>query len=236
MAAPRLKFAPPLAQGILIQRYKRFLADIQTSSGSLTIHCPNTGAMTHCAEPGFGVYYSASANPKRKYPNTWELARNGSGEYICVNTQRANQLLKLQLDAGGLPDFYDFDSYQAEVSIGNSRLDFMLIQNAKPPLYIEVKSVTLNDKGLGLFPDAVTLRGQRHLEELIQLVNSGIPSCLFFAVMHTGITHVSPASTIDPEYSRLLKLASASGVKVVAYRAQLSHTGMSWDCQIPVIL
>mgnify|MGYP000958904973 CR=1 FL=1 len=110
-----MKFTPPLKHATLIQRYKRFLADVITPEGeTLTLHCPNTGAMTGCATPGDTVWYSTSENTKRKYPHTWEMTETQSGAFICVNTLRANQLVKEALINGHITDSLESDrSYQS---------------------------------------------------------------------------------------------------------------------------
>ncbi len=242
MATPLISFMPPLAQGTLIKRYKRFLANIAVNQGStnevdeLTIHCPNTGAMTGCAEPGYQVYYSQSTNSKRKYPHTWELSLTNDGHWIVVNTQRANQLLAKQLATGTLSGLPPFNRVISEIKFGNSRLDFGLLTDEQHIHYVEVKSVTLNDQGNGYFPDAVSLRGQKHLQELMSIVEQGGSATLFFAVMHSGIERVAAAKHVDPEYARLLTLAAQKGVQIIAWKAAISSTGLSWACRLPVII
>lgn len=158
-----MKFSPALQPATLIQRYKRFLADVITPEGeTLTLHCPNTGAMTGCATPGDTVWYSTSENTKRKYPHTWEMTETQSGAFICVNTLRANQLVKEALTNGMLPELVGYGTQKSEVKYGDegSRIDFMLQAEDRPECYIEVKSVTLAEQENGFFPDAVTLRGR----------------------------------------------------------------------------
>ncbi|MEF1184700.1 DNA/RNA nuclease SfsA, partial [Vibrio sinaloensis] len=174
-----MKFEPVLEPATLIQRYKRFLADITLPDGSeRTIHCANTGAMTGCATPGNAVWYSTSDNPKRKYPNSWELTETAQGHRICINTARANQLAVEAIQSGTIGELQGYDQLQTEVKYGNenSRIDILLNSENKPKCYIEVKSVTLLDEklaGQGYFPDAVTTRGQKHLRELSEMAQSG---------------------------------------------------------------
>lgn len=147
-------FSPPLQRATLIQRYKRFLADVITPDGTtLTLHCPNTGAMTGCATPGDTVWYSTSENTKRKYPHTWELTETQSGAFICVNTLRANQLTKEAIQENRLPALAGYNILKSEVKYGaeRSRIDFMLQADFRPDCYIEVKSVTLAEKENGYF-------------------------------------------------------------------------------------
>ena len=122
-------FTPPLQSATLIKRYKRFLADVITPEGqALTLHCPNTGAMTGCAAPGDTVWYSTSDNPKRKYAHTWELTETRQGAVICVNTLRANTLAKEAVLAGNIPELTGYNILKSEVKYGeeNSRIDLML--------------------------------------------------------------------------------------------------------------
>ncbi|MEZ8612583.1 DNA/RNA nuclease SfsA [Vibrio sp. 10N.247.311.14] len=228
-----MHFNPPLEPATLIKRYKRFLTDIQLPDGSeRTIHCANTGAMTGCATPGNTVWYSTSDNAKRKYPNSWEISETDKGHRICVNTARANQLAVEAIENGTIVELLGYNALRTEVKYGseNSRIDILLEDNEKPPCYIEVKSVTLLDeletstKGQGFFPDAVTTRGQKHLRELTEMVESGNRAVLLFTVLHSGIEKVSAAHHIDAKYSLLLKQAQDAGVQVLCYKAELSST------------
>ena len=228
-----MHFNPPLEPATLIKRYKRFLTDIQLPDGSeRTIHCANTGAMTGCATPGNTVWYSTSDNAKRKYPNSWEISETDKGHRICVNTARANQLAVEAIENNTIVELLGYNALRTEVKYGseNSRIDILLEDNEKPPCYIEVKSVTLLDeletstKGQGFFPDAVTTRGQKHLRELTEMVESGNRAVLLFTVLHSGIEKVSAAHHIDAKYSLLLKQAQDAGVEVLCYKAELSST------------
>lgn len=230
-----MKFLPALESATLLKRYKRFLADIQFDDGSeRTIHCANTGAMTGCATPGDKVWFSTSDNPKRKYPNSWELSETTSGHRICINTARANQLAVEGIEQGVITELLDYEQLQTEVKYGqeNSRIDILLRDSQKPTCYIEVKSVTLlaeaslteNNQGQGFFPDAITTRGQKHLRELAEMAKNGNRSVLLFIVLHSGIEKVSPAHHIDANYSQLLKIAIEQGVEVLCYKALLSES------------
>ena len=205
-----MHFSPPLKPARLISRYKRFLADVMTPDGEvLTIHCANTGAMTGCATPGDRVWYSTSDSLTRKYPHSWELTETQQGHWICVNTLRANQLVAEALDQNRLPTLAGYSHRQAEVKYGSekSRIDFLLKADLQPNCYIEVKSVTLLHEGKGYFPDAVTIRGQKHLRELATVAAEGHRAVLLFAVLHSGIEDVSPARHIDAAYAEQLAQA-----------------------------
>lgn len=225
-----MEYSPALQSATLIKRYKRFLADVITPDGeTLTIHCANTGAMTGCATPGDTVWYSTSASLTRKYPHSWELTGTQSGELICINTLRANTLVREALEEGRIAELFGYTRLQPEVKYGaeNSRIDFLLQAEGCRNCYIEVKSVTLLQQGKGYFPDAVTTRGQKHLRELSQIAQSGQRAVLFFAVLHSGIEDVAPASHIDARYAELLVQAQQNGVELLCYKAQLSPKGIS---------
>ncbi|EXU75680.1 DNA/RNA nuclease SfsA [Erwinia mallotivora] len=221
-------FDPPLRPATLVLRYKRFLADVITPEGEkLTLHCANTGAMTGCATPGDTVWYSTSDSLTRKYPHSWELTETQLGEWICVNTLRANSLVKEALNQQIIPELSGYSQLRAEVKYGESRIDFLLQAEGRTNCYIEVKSVTLCQNGKGYFPDAVTVRGQKHLRELGRMAENDQRAVLFFAVLHSGIEDVTPARHIDAHYAELLAQAQRSGVEVLCYKAQLSPEGLS---------
>ena len=220
-----MQFNPPLQPATLLKRYKRFLADVITPQGEIfTLHCANTGAMTGCATQGDTVWYSTSDNPKRKYAHRWELTETVAGDMICVNTLRANSLFREAFDCQHIPELARYRQCQSEVRYGseNSRVDFLLQQPGLKDCYVEVKSVTLLENGHGYFPDAVTLRGQKHLRELMSIVAAGHRAVLFFAVLHSGINNVSAARHIDPRYAALLDQAILAGVEILVYKASLT--------------
>ncbi|WP_202301134.1 DNA/RNA nuclease SfsA [Dryocola clanedunensis] len=234
-----MEFSPALQSATLIKRYKRFLADVVTPQGELlTLHCPNTGAMTGCATPGDTVWYSTSSNPKRKYAHTWEMTQTQNGDFICVNTLQANNIVKEVLTENRFSELSGYTKILSEVKYGaeRSRIDFMLQADNKVNCYIEVKSVTLSEQGSGFFPDAVSLRGQKHLRELMSVVRHGERAVLLFAVLHSAITRVSPARHIDAKYAQLLCEAQECGVEILALRAELSAVGLALTSPLPVCL
>lgn len=215
---------PPLQSATLIRRYKRFLADIELPNGEvITIHCANTGAMTGCGEAGDTVWYSTSDNLKRKYRHSWELTEKANGELVCVNTARANQLVHEALQQGKISELAQYPRIRAEVKYGeeNSRIDFLLQANEAPTAlaacYVEVKSTTLVESAVGMFPDAKTERGQKHLRELIQVQQQGKRAVIFFAALHSAIQSFRAAEQIDPKYAELLRQAQKCGVEVLSY-------------------
>ncbi|MBV1872003.1 MAG: DNA/RNA nuclease SfsA [Gammaproteobacteria bacterium] len=236
-----MKFSESLLQATLVKRYKRFLADIELESGEvITIHCPNTGSMRRCGTQGSPVWISRSDNPKRKYPHTWELVRVEGGHLACINTHRANALVKEAILAGDIKALCGYGSVRAEVPYGEerSRIDFLLDAHKQlPQCYVEVKSVTLGmEGGRGLFPDAVTTRGAKHLRELMAVKEKGARAVLFFCALNSGIESVEPADEIDPEYGQLLRESVKCGVEVMAYASEISPDAINLTHAIPVIL
>ncbi|MBO9491220.1 DNA/RNA nuclease SfsA [Endozoicomonas sp. G2_1] len=244
------KFDPPLQSATLIKRYKRFLADIRHPNGDIeTIHCANTGAMTGCANEGDTVWYNRHDNPKRKYPCSWQLSQTKAGHFICVNTVQANTLTEIALKSDVISALTGYQNLAREVKYGgeNSKIDFLLSQHKDQSVadaYVEVKSATLlaqTDRdaiarGCGYFPDAVTSRGQKHLRELMAMKSAGYRAVLIFAVLHTGIKQVSPASHVDLKYSELLKQAIAHGVEVLVYGATIDQHQMALTDSLPLIV
>lgn len=234
-----MQFTSPLLRGTLLKRYKRFFADILLDSGEhITAHCPNTGAMTGCAEPGFTVWVSRSDNPKRKLKFTWELAITHNGDWISINTHRANKLVQAALESFKLPALCGYSVVKREVSPPgfNSRFDFCVTRDDATPLYIEVKSVTLSEDSQGFFPDAVTSRGKKHAEELAQLSSQGVATCLLFCVQHTAIQTVQLATHIDPAYAEAVRHAAHCGVSISAVGCQISQEKIEINQSLPVIL
>ncbi|WP_369310246.1 DNA/RNA nuclease SfsA [Providencia rettgeri] len=230
-----MEFTPPLRPATLIKRYKRFLADVTLPNGEeITIHCANTGAMTGCAIPGDTVWYSTSDNAKRKYPHSWELTQTAQGHFICINTLRANQLVAEALAEKRIPELSEYREIKPEMKYGteNSRIDFFLSNAGLPDCFVEVKSVTLLENDSGYFPDAVTLRGQKHLRELMHIAKEGKRAILLFVALHTGIHVASAAAHIDNKYALLLEEARKSGVEVLCYQADITVQQMSLSKQI----
>ncbi|GAA0854540.1 DNA/RNA nuclease SfsA [Aliiglaciecola litoralis] len=231
-------FQTPLIKGTLLKRYKRFLADVELCDGSVVIaHCPNTGAMTGCAEPGYQVWLSPSTDPKRKLKYTWELAQNHQGHWIGINTHRANQLVIEAIHAERIPELDGYKTLKKEVKYGseNSRIDILLSDDNKVDCYVEVKSVTLLLEDKGYFPDAKTTRGTKHIRELIEMVNQGKRAVLFFCTQHTGIEVVSAAQRIDPEYADTLRQAMQAGVEVLVYSAQINQKNVAINQRLEFI-
>ena len=221
-----MKFSSPLIKGTLIKRYKRFLADVALPGGEVvTAHCPNTGAMTGCAEPGFAVWLSSNQDPRRKLAYTWELAVNHQQQWLGINTHNANKLVVEGIRQQLVVELAGYQTLKQEVKYGaeSSRIDILLCADGQADCYVEVKSVTLLQDGRGWFPDARTVRGQKHLRELSLLVEQGKRAVLCFCVQHSGIHSVSAAGFIDPDYAEALQLARAAGVEIICYACKINE-------------
>ena len=240
-----MEWPEPLIGGRLTRRYKRFLADVVLDDGQeLVVHCPNTGAMTGCAEPGSRVYLSKSHNPKRKTPYTWEIVETSDGHSVCIHSALANRLVAEALMLGNIPLLAKYTRWRGEWKLpSGSRIDFALAEdegeaNGKRDqwlCFMEVKSVTLHcGGGVGQFPDAVSARAARHIEELLRLKAAGYRVVLCFAVLHSGIESVAPAVDIDPHYAQVLRDAVAKGLEVVALGADINPTQIRLVRALPV--
>ena len=236
-----MKFEPALIPATLIRRYKRFLADVRLDSGEeLTVHTPNTGSMLGCAEPGTRIWLRDTANPKRKYRYSWELASTPEGIAVGINTHLANALVREAIDSGVLEALQGYDTIRHEVKYGsrNSRIDLKLSAVGRPDCYVEVKNVTaiVDEAGTAIFPDAPSERGRKHLEELIEVVQSGDRAMMVYNVPRDDAQRFVPADSIDPAYGRLLRQAVQAGVEVQACVARVNARAISLYRTIPVIL
>ena len=222
-----------LLEGKLIKRYKRFLADIELMTGEIiTAHCPNTGPMIGVSTPGSLVLVSKSDNPKRKLAYTWEAIQvnDNQSTWVGVNTSLPNKVVKLALEQKLLTELAGrYDRFRPEVPYGKdkkSRIDFLLTGNdSQPPIYVEVKSVTLAQGKVALFPDTVTTRGQKHLRELMALLPEAKSVMLYF-INRGDCDSFAPGDRYDPEYGNLLREAMAAGLEILPYRFEITPQGV----------
>lgn len=228
---------PPLINGILIQRYKRFLADIELETGEkVTAHCPNSGSMKGCAIPGSQVWLSQSDNPKRKYKYTWELIKV-PGTMIGINTLVPNKLVKQSIETGLIKELSGYEHVRAEVKTSShTRLDLLLENEAEEKCYVEIKNCTLVEEGMAMFPDAVTTRGQKHLDELEQLVSRGHRGVIFYLIQRMDANAFKPADMIDKIYAEKLRNAVKNGVEVIAMDTVINTRSISIKDALPVSL
>jgi sugar fermentation stimulation protein A len=238
-----MKFESTLVRGTFERRYKRFFADVRLESGEVvTAHCPNTGSMRSCIAPGWPVLISPANNPKRKLQWTLEVSCAPTSA-ILVNTARPNRVVEAAILSGDVPELTGYGRLRREVKYGQaSRIDLLL---EDPPegrpagqrCLIEVKNLTLRtEDGLGAFPDAVTTRGKKHLEELTICVGQGDRAVQFFLVPRVDVDAVRPADEIDPAYGSALRRAAAAGVEILAYQAEVTAEGVQLGTRLPVRL
>ncbi|MBM9536592.1 DNA/RNA nuclease SfsA [Desulfobulbus alkaliphilus] len=227
---------PDRQNGILLKRYKRFLADVRMETGrTLTVHCPNSGSMRGCAEPGSPVIISHSANPRRKYPWTLEMVQH-NGIWIGVNTGRTNGLVREALEQGVINDFGTITALTAEITVsGQSRLDF-LIESSTGSTYLEVKNCSLVEEQIAFFPDAITIRGTRHLMELAALRSAGHGAVVLFCIQRQDARCFKPAAHIDRKYAETVAWAQGKGVQFLAYQAEVTPRAIKITRKIPVHL
>ncbi len=232
-----MNFEAPLVKGKILKRYKRFLADVELESGEvITAHTANTGSMKTCWEPGWNVLLSFHDNPKRKLKYSLELTHNGS-TWIGINTSLPNKIAIEGIENGTVKELQGYSTIKPEAKIGKSRIDILLSNEGADPCYVEVKNVTLlGENAQAIFPDAVSTRGQKHLEELTGLVNEGIRSAMLFVVNREDVESFAPADHIDPTYGELLRKAQSAGVEILAYQCKLSPQGIALTKKLPVYL
>lgn len=231
----------PLIPGRLIKRYKRFLADIELDNGEIvTAHCANPGAMTGLKEPGIAVWLSQSDNPKRKLKYSWELCRVRDA-MIGINTAHPNAIVEEAIRAGKIPELAGYENLRREVKYGkNSRIDILLSDPDKGDCYVEVKNVHLKrddaNPGLAEFPDAVTARGAKHLDEMADMVAQGHRAVMFYLVQRTDCDRFSLADDIDPHYAARFTAARAAGVEAISYDCAIDTQSVSLRHSIPIIV
>ena len=232
-----MKFPDPLIRGTLERRYKRFMADVTLENGDTVVaHCANSGSMLSVKEPGSEVWISPARNPDRKLKYTWELIRCGRS-LVGVNTAHPNALVADAIENGKISELTGADTVRREVKYGkNSRIDVLLETDGKLT-YVEVKNVTLSrEKGLAEFPDSVTTRGAKHLQELSDMVAEGHRAVMMYLVQRQDCTSFSVAADIDPVYAEALKTAKAAGVEALCYSCKLSKTEIKIDKPLPINL
>lgn len=237
-----MRFDPPLVFGRYIRRHHRFILDAELDDGTpVCAHCTNTGSLMTCYGPGWRVGLTPAAAPHRRLPYTWEISHNGTC-WIGVNTLRANRIAEEAIRKGRIPELQGYTQTLRERPYGRrSRVDLLLRRPepapARPDCYVEIKNVTLLGRdGSISFPDAVTERGRRHLEELRRVVRQGCRGVMLFVVQRGDGSFFRPAWEVDPEYGRALRRAVRHGVEVLAYRALVTPTAVELREPLPVDL
>ena len=228
-----MRFPSRLIPGTLVQRYKRFLADVRLASGEIvTAHCTNTGSMMGCKNPGAAVYVSKCDNANRKLAYTWELIQ-ANRTWVGINTLHPNALVAEAVQSGLMPELGGYPILRREVKINaHSRLDLCL-EGSNGCCFIEVKNVTLAIDGAAAFPDAVSERATKHLKELIRLKRKGHRAALVFVIQRDDCDYFRPADEIDPEYGRWMRRAIEAGVEVLPYRASVTSREILLTDRLP---
>jgi sugar fermentation stimulation protein A len=236
-----MRYSSPLIPGTLARRYKRFLADVVLESGEMTtVHVANPGAMTGLDRPFSRVWLSGSDNPLRKLPLTWELVETdlGSGiEFVGVNTQQPNTLVAEALKEGLIPELRHYTSVRQEVKYGaKSRVDFLLESPSRRPCCLEVKNVHLMRKPrVAEFPDCVTDRGAKHMEELAAAIASGARAVVLFVIQIASADRFAVARDIDPAFTAAFDVARGQGVQMLAWRCNVNLNGIEIAAPVPII-
>lgn len=225
MTGSNMKFSKQLLKGKILKRYKRFFADLELEGQLITAHCPNTGTLKSCWEPGRRAYVSQSDNPDRKLKYTLELTEAPTGALVGINTGWPNKLVREIFDQRLLTHWKSFHTYQGEVKISKeTRLDARLEGNQGLQRYVEIKNVTLVEGSTAYFPDTETTRGQKHLKELIALRHLGHDAEIVFVIQRSDCTVFKPSRQLDPKYSDLLMEASKEGVTITPLVVDVTPT------------
>jgi len=235
-----MKFMSPLVRGRLVQRYKRFLADVVLDDGrEITATCPNTGSMLGLCDPGLPVWLSESASPTRKYAHTWELVELGKGKartFVGINTGHPNAVVAEAIAGGLIEPLSGYASLRREVKYGqSSRIDLLLEDPAKGLAYVEIKNVhLLREPGLAEFPDSKTERGVKHLAELTAMVREGHRGVMLYLIQRSDAQRFRTARDIDPVYAAALLAARDAGVEAYAAACRITPEGIDVDRLLPV--
>lgn len=234
-----MRFQTPLEPARLIRRYKRFLADVELEAdGQIVVaHCANPGSMLGLAEPGTRIWVEPNDDPRKKLKYGWRLVDHENNHFTGVDTSLPNRALKAALQSRQIPEFSAYGTVRPEQRYGEkSRIDFLLQEDGLPDAYVEVKSVTLSRQpGLAEFPDSVTARGTKHLEELARMAREGHRAVLFYLVQRTDCQRVAIAADIDPAYGAAFQAARAAGLEILAYGTRLSPEEVTLDGKLGIV-
>jgi sugar fermentation stimulation protein A len=236
-----MRLPTPLLRGILVQRYKRFLADVRLADGRLvTATCPNTGSMIGLTAPGSPVWLSESDSPTRKYRHTWELVEADLGKgptLVGINTGHPNKLVAEAIAGSRVKALGGYPGLRREVKYGrNSRIDLLLECAKKGLCYVEIKNVHLSRRhGLAEFPDSVTERGAKHLAEMSDMVRLGHRAVMVFLIQRSEARRLALARDLDPTYGEAFDAARAAGVEAIALRCRMSTDEIMVDRAVPIV-
>jgi sugar fermentation stimulation protein A len=229
-----MQFPEPLTPAILVRRYKRFLADMHFDDGRIeTVHCPNPGQMLGLIEPGSRAWLKRG---RGKLNWGWVIAEAGNGSLVGVDTGLANKLAAEALAREGIPELAGYSLHRPEVKYGiNSRVDFLLTADGRPPCYLEIKNVHLSRQPpLAEFPDCVTERGAKHLRELSAMVAAGHRAVMLFVVQRDDCSHFRIAADCDPGYAAAFSKARNAGVEALCYACSVTEAGITIARRLPI--
>jgi len=235
-----MRFDTPLLSGRLVQRYKRFLADVVLDTGeTVTATCPNTGSMMGLVGPGARVWLSTSDSPTRKYKHTWEMveADLGKGPHLVgINTNHPNRLVAEAIEAGTVKALGGYPELRREVKYGkNSRIDILLECAKKGACYVEIKNVhMMRTAGFAEFPDSITERGAKHLAEMADMVRAGHRAVMVYLIQRADAKSFSLAGDVDPGYVAAFKAATAAGVEAIALSCRVSPDEIAVEKTVPI--
>ena len=229
-------FKEKLIPGEFVKRYKRFFADVKIKNQIVTAHCPNTGSMYGLLNSGNKVWVSKSNNPNRKLKYTLEIIEKNRSK-IGINTISSNKIVHHALKNNLIKEFKDIKQIKPETKFGtNSRFDFLILNN-KDNIFLEVKNVTLSRKeGVAEFPDAVTTRGLKHINELIKANKKGYKIFILFLIQRDDCSSFSIANDIDPDYSKALSKAVKNKLNILCYDCKFSSKGIKLNNKIKLKL
>jgi sugar fermentation stimulation protein A len=220
-----MRFEEELVHGRLIKRYKRFLADVELDDGTeVTVHCTNSGTMKSCLEDGAEVYLTPVNDPKRRTKFTWEMIKINGG-WVGINTNNPNKIAFEAVRDNRIPELSGYDTVKREVKFGDSRFDVMA-QKEGETCFIEVKNVTMKEGSDALFPDAVTTRGRKHLNTLMEVKKQGMRAVMLYIIQRVDVDRFGPADDIDPEYGKALREAYRQGVEIIPMQAEVTPEGI----------
>ncbi len=227
-----MNFNNKLISGKFLKRYKRFFVDIKLGNKIVTAHCPNTGSMMGLANKGNKVWLSKTDNPERKLKYTLQVIEDNKVK-VGINTHLTNKIINTALNSKKIKIFKEVESIHTEVKFGEkTRFDF-LINEKNQKSFLEVKNVTLSrKKGIAEFPDAVTKRGQKHIEELIHAYKKGYKVYLLFLIQRSDCNSFKIAKDIDPEYFKLVLNAINNGLNLICYDCKFSPKGIKLNKKI----
>ncbi|MBB5221560.1 sugar fermentation stimulation protein A [Amaricoccus macauensis] len=233
-----MRFATPLVRGRLVQRYKRFLADVILDDGrAVTAHCANPGAMLGLKDPGVTVWLEHVPDPRRALAWSWRLVELPDGHLAGIDTSLPNRIVAEALAEDRIPGLTGYQRIRPEVRYATkSRVDFLLSAEGRPDAYVEVKNVHLRRTGrLAEFPDSVTARGARHLADLAAMVAEGHRAVMLYVVQRTDCDRFAVSGDLDPAYAAAYAAARAQGVEVLVHTTRIDRLGITLDQPLPAL-